>query len=164
MEVSHTSQVSLEFPSPRPKSLREILNAPPPPKLRHHQSWGSWRLDAERLVLEYVPEGCWRYELDLEKNHDAASVLDFIFQFYGKGWATPVLMADLLEAIYDIFDPQDNLCSCGRNRCISPGRFWAARIEPLTEAERAESYRQARQTYEAWGFLIPGETAGVVPL
>lgn len=120
-----------------------------PRKLRHGQRWGEWQLDAYRLTLDFAPGDVWRYELDLEANHDSASLLDFVFQFHGKIWATPQVMADLLDAIHDIFDPQANLCSCGTNKQIPKG-FVAGRVEPPTGAERTESARRAFEINAAW--------------
>lgn len=131
------------------KTLGELVNTLRA-KLRHGQRWGHWRLDAHRLTLDYAPEGIWRYELDLQRNHDAASILDFIFQFHAKAWADSQTMKDLLDALYAIFDPQANLCACGVNRSIGPNKFLAGRIEPPTDTEREESYREAFEGNAAW--------------
>ncbi len=152
MEASHGSQAHPQFPLPRPKSLGEILNTPSPPKLRHHQSWGSWRLDAERLVLEYVPDGCWKYEIDLERIRDSAGILDWIFQLRSR----EMDLAGMLAGLDAIFHPQRNLCSCGMHKRL-PAGFFASRIGPPTGDEREESDRHAREIYEAWCIPIPGD-------
>lgn len=120
-----------------------------PRQLHHGQRWGDWQLDAHRLTLDFAPEDVWRYELDLEPRHDAASILDFIYQFRGKVWATRQVMHDLLDAVHDIFEPQANLCSLGANKQVPRG-FVAARVEPPTVAERTESARRAFEMNAAW--------------
>ena len=148
-------------PTPSARTVAEIVGSARR-KLRHGQRWGDWRLDAHRLTLDYAPDDIWRYELNLEANHDSASILDFVFQFHGKVWATPQTMKGLLDALDDIFDPQANLCSCGRNKRIDHQKLLAERIEPPTEAERAESARAAYQSNAAWlgsevtDFLVNG--------
>ena len=116
----------------RTKSVGEILSKAPPRKPRHHEGWGNWRLDAERLCLEYVPKGIWRYEIDLERIHDSASLLDWIFQVHGHSfhlqWPSDV-MHDLLDALNAIFHPQANLCSFGIGKQIKPTVFLRERTE-----------------------------------
>jgi hypothetical protein len=112
------------------------------------------QLDAYRLVLEYVPDECWRYEVDLERVQSGAALCDWIFQTLGRDMD----MVNMLEALADIFHPQANLCSFGRNKQLPKG-FLAARIEPPTEAESQESHSQALQFYRAWGFPTPDELA-----
>ena len=99
------------------------------PRLFHGRKWGSWSLDAERmcLVLEGtradrgdgsgVTQGVprytaivGRYEIDLERISDAASMLDWIFQIAKKTWATAKVTRDLLNALDDVIHPQKHLC------------------------------------------------------
>ena len=112
---------------PRTRSIREIL-ATPPRKLQHGQRWGGWRLNARNLTLEFWEEGRggWSYYIDLEMVSDAASLLDWIFQFRGRG--TPQVMSDLLDAINEIFRPQAHLCSFGVNKTLRPTEFLRERL------------------------------------
>jgi excisionase family DNA binding protein len=100
-------------------------------KLHHGQCWGDWHLDAERLTLDYKPDGIWRYEVDLERVYDSASLLDYIFQVHGHSfhlqWPSDV-MQDLLDALDEIFQPQSNLCSVGMDKRL-PAGFLHKRIE-----------------------------------
>lgn len=108
---------------PTTKPFARIVKTPPC-KLRHAQRWGDWHLDAERLTLDYKPDGVWRYELDLERVWDSASLLDWIFQVNGHSfhlqWPSNV-MQDLMDALDDIFYPQTNLCSHGSNKELPAG-------------------------------------------
>jgi hypothetical protein len=137
-----------------PPSARKIC--PQSRKLHHGNRWGDWRLNGERLTLDYKPSGIWRYEVDLERIHDSASLVDWIFQVHGHSfhlqWPSDV-MQDLLDALNAIFRPQANLCSAGRDKRL-PAGFLREHIEPPPEPERKESSRQTRQTYEAWGIQI----------
>ncbi len=135
-------------PVARTRTVAELI-ASARRKLHHGQRWGDWQLDVHRLTLDFAPERVWRYELDLEHNHDSASILDFIFQFHGKIWATPQVLSDLLDALHAIFDPQRFLCSCGSNKEL-PKNFLASRIEPPTNIEREESARRVFETNAAW--------------
>ncbi len=123
------------------------------PALYHGRRWGTWSLDAERLCLVHqgkpvdrgdgsgVTEGVPRYvaiigkyEVDLERIGDSASVLDWIFQVAGKTWASARVTKDLLNALDDVIHPQANLCSgaCGSGRggrvIENPGAFLRNRI------------------------------------
>jgi hypothetical protein len=113
-----------------------VKDAPPP--LFHGRHWGEWVLDIERLCLVYRGEpvsrgdgsnvtkgvppytaylSCW-YEIDIERIHDSAAVLDWIYQVSEKFWATARVTKDLLNAFNAIFHPQASLCSgaCGSGR------------------------------------------------
>ena len=43
-------------------------------------------------------------------------MLDWIFQVRGKSWCAPDVMAGLLEALDEIFDPQSGMCRGGVER------------------------------------------------
>jgi hypothetical protein len=70
--------------------------------------WGNWALDPKNLTLTHAAEG---YEIDLERIHTSAAVLDWIFQVQHKAWADAGTTHDLLRAFDDILDPQANYCS-----------------------------------------------------
>ena len=92
--------------------------------LYHHRRWGAWELDAKRLALVHAPDG---YEVDLEDINSSAAMLDWIFQI--ERWATPQELADLLQALRDIFHPQATLCSGGADKRIDgPARFLQGRF------------------------------------
>ncbi len=114
---------------PLTMTVAELLEDYAEVPLFHGRQWGDWQLDTERLTLDYKPDGVWRYEIDLERVRDSASLLDWIFQIAGKSWATPKVTRDLLRALDDIFEPQANLCSVGMGKKISPS-FVAKRLKP----------------------------------
>ena len=102
-------------------SLGQRLTQPPP---RLSTRWGVWRLDAERLVLIHTSSG---YEVDLEDIDKSSAMLDWIFQV--QRWATAQDLADLLQALADIFNPQANLSSGGGDaRIEDPTRFLRDKI------------------------------------
>jgi hypothetical protein len=71
-----------------------------------------WQYDVERLVLVHNETG---YEVDLERMRSSAEMLDWIFQIRPKRWVTSKTMADLLEALEILLEPQAHYCGCGRN-------------------------------------------------
>ena len=70
--------------------------------------WGNWVFNPKHLTLTHSPED---YEIDLERIHSSAAILDWIFQIQGKDWADEQTLYDLLRAFRDILDPQANYCS-----------------------------------------------------
>tara|TARA_R100001463_G_scaffold31466_1_gene71107 strand:- start:204 stop:545 length:342 start_codon:yes stop_codon:yes gene_type:complete len=84
-----------------------------PPKER----WGCWLFVSSNLTLLH-DNG---YEIDLERINSCTEMLDLIFQlnhkaarFYGADVAK-----DLVEALDDIFKPQRNCCSWGKEKPFS---------------------------------------------
>jgi len=88
-------------------------------KLKSGTKWGNWVLDTKRLTLDFKKRND-EYEVDLEDIRDSATMLDWIFQIQGKAWATHKIMGDLLDAFNDVFSPQANLCSGGKDHKINP--------------------------------------------
>jgi hypothetical protein len=138
----------------------ELLREYAPPRLFHGRQWGEWTFDSERLCLVFqaapVSRGGVRgvapyvgyfgkYEIDLERIHDSAAMLDWIFQIQGKTWASARVTKDLLNAFDSIFNPQANLCSgaCGSGRggkTISSPDFLNSRIATVgCDAKTARS-------------------------
>lgn len=70
--------------------------------------WGNWQFEPTSLTLTHTGEG---YEIDLERIHTSAALLDWIFQIQGKSWADAQTMYDLIEAFDEILSPQANYCS-----------------------------------------------------
>lgn len=93
---------------PQTFTAAELAAAPPPaPRL----SWGDWRFDPIGHTL-----ACDGYEIDLEEIKSSAAILDWLFQVAGKSWATPQVLADLVEALDEVLDPQANFCSDGEEQ------------------------------------------------
>jgi hypothetical protein len=100
-----------------------------PVPLLNGRKWGNWRLDAERLCLEFLTHGTVTYEIDIERIQSSAGVLDWIFQINQKSWASDKDIADLVQAFDDIFDPQQYLCSFHSEKQIgNPTEFLKRRI------------------------------------
>lgn len=73
------------------------------PPLRSH--WGEWVFDPKLLTLTWHG-----YEIDLERVHSSAAILDWLFQIRNKGWGTDKVLGDLMDAFRDILDPQAHYC------------------------------------------------------
>jgi len=76
---------------------------------------GDWVYDPTTLTVQY---GQWReeYELDLEKCSTSPEMLDWIFQFASKSWATNQAIGDLVTMLNQLLRPQATLCSSGTGR------------------------------------------------
>jgi len=95
---------------------------------KHGYKCGTWHFDAERLTLDYKPNGRWQYEIDLERCATGAQLSDWIFQVLGRCSAQD--MFDLLRALNTLLRPQANHCSCGINKRIPDvKKFFADRME-----------------------------------
>src|SRR5271156_2576194 len=73
--------------------------------------WGKWKLDRERRVIFY--DGPHDYWFPLAQMNNAAEVLDWIMQLHEQSWAAPEDIGNLVAALDDIFDLQNNICGCG---------------------------------------------------
>jgi hypothetical protein len=78
--------------------------------------WGDWKYRRSNYTLTYEP---WNYEIDLEGIKRSSQILDWVFQIQTKTWATPQVLADLLEALRELLDPQANYCPSGMDRQTS---------------------------------------------
>lgn len=85
------------------------------------RDWGPWRLRlaTAELIINPVPGARGGYEVDLERCLTCADTLDWIFQVNAKVWATPAVMAGLLNALHDVLQPQSNLCSFGEPKVLT---------------------------------------------
>jgi hypothetical protein len=91
--------------------------------------WGPWLLGRKNYVLYVHPySNGYRYEVDLEDCTTSARLADWVFQVYGKEWATAEILAGLIGALDDILNPQAHLCSSGKSKQLT-----AARIRALVE-------------------------------
>ncbi|HEX4473999.1 MAG TPA: hypothetical protein VH142_02910 [Polyangiaceae bacterium] len=118
-------------------------------------TFGPWRFHRSKLTLELVV-GRRRdvYEVDLERCETAAACLDWIMQIAAKTWATPDVIAGLVDAFDALLDPQTTLCSFGQERGpIDPARVIRARL--------AGQRTQRRLTFEV---LEPEKATGRQPV
>ncbi len=77
--------------------------------------WGNWHLDTSSLELVHAAD---EYTIDLERMNSAAQMLDWIFKINKKPRELYLAqdLADLLQALQDIFDPRTNLCNGGASK------------------------------------------------
>jgi hypothetical protein len=85
--------------------LDRFLSKPLPEK------WGKWKLDRARRVIYY--DGPHDYWFSLAQMNNSTEVLDWIVHLHEEKWATPADIGNLVAALDDIFDLQNNLCGCG---------------------------------------------------
>lgn len=82
-----------------------------PPK----SSWGSWTLNPNNACLE-TRNGT--YQIPVNQMTNSASILDWIFQFSEKTWASSQDVGDLVEAVTDILGR--GVCGGGIDKTIDP--------------------------------------------
>ena len=75
-------------------------------------NWGDWVFNSENLTLTNKAKD---YEIDLEKIHSSADILDWIFHVFDKTWCDQKTISDLLLAFNEILKPQSNYCSLGND-------------------------------------------------
>jgi hypothetical protein len=85
--------------------IDRLLSKPLPEK------WGNWKLDRDKRAIYY--DGPHEYWFSLGQMNSSAEVLDWIVQLHEQRWATPEDIGNLVAALDDIFDLQNNLCGCG---------------------------------------------------
>ncbi|OGO15428.1 MAG: hypothetical protein A2Z02_01710 [Chloroflexi bacterium RBG_16_48_7] len=86
------------------------------PEIKVGYWWGTWKLGSRNALLCYDPNGKFDnpiYWIDLENMNSSAQILDKIFDTVSKNWVTADVLANLLWALEDIFDPQRNICAGG---------------------------------------------------
>ena len=78
--------------------------------------WGEWKLNRKDLTLE---SSLNHYCIDLHEISNSANMLDWIFQIFDKDWGKKSIY-DLIDAFGSLFNPQANLCPCGKSKTINP--------------------------------------------
>jgi len=78
-----------------------------------NKKWGRWVLDPEQLALHIQTYGDNRYLIPLAKCNSTAEVLDWIIQLRQKPWATGRDLCDLVDALDDLLNLEENYCGCG---------------------------------------------------
>ena len=75
--------------------------------------WGHWQLNG--MALEYLEDGHWRYEVDLERCRTSAQILDWLCQLAEKTWITSADLGDLVRALNHLGGHlQSSMCGCGK--------------------------------------------------
>ena len=93
------------------RSRGAILLADVPLAERRRYRWGEWQLRprfGDLFCKRYY------YSIPLDRCLGAAQILDWIAQISHKSWATDAILADLVRALDDIIDLQENVCGLGR--------------------------------------------------
>lgn len=75
------------------------------------EQWGKWKLDRARRVIYY--DGGHDYWFSLAQMNNSTEMLDWIVHLHEEKWATPEDIGNLVAALDDIFDLQNNVCGCG---------------------------------------------------
>ena len=91
---------------------------PPDPDTDH--DFGVWHYYANDRSL-VTTAGGGEYWIELEKIDTSAKMQDWIFHIDNKTWATEAVVANLVRAFNTLFDPQQNLCSYGKDKILPPG-------------------------------------------
>ena len=74
---------------------------------QYRDCWGPWRYQEPTSVLEYVPQDRhWWYEIDLERCHTSAQVLDWVLQVCVPGNVSAEDILYLFEALEDLLEPE----------------------------------------------------------
>ena len=82
--------------------------------------WEPWYYDKELAFLVWEQDGGDRYEMDLRRCVDSASVLDWIVQVTHKSDATAEVVGNLVKALDELFHLQEVTCGSGQNRPFDP--------------------------------------------
>lgn len=110
-----------------------------------HGDWGPWRLNPTAATLELRHDTGWlRYEIDLERCLTTGQMLDWVLQIAGKRYATPVVVAGLVNALNALVRPQRRMCSFGASGSIT----------------RPQMLRLVADAAERWPHLCVGAVAG----
>lgn len=107
--------------------LDRLLSKPLP------EQWGKWKLDRDRRVIYY--DGPHDYWFSLAQMNNSTEVLDWIVQLHEEKWATPEDTGNLVAALDDIFDLQNNLCGCGVEHRFNAKEHLAKRFPPSPAEE-----------------------------
>jgi len=103
----------------KPKSIQELFITVDPPK----RKWGNWIFRSSILTLQLkAKNNNTLYEVDLERINSTAEMLDWIFQVNCK-YCKEGHMEDLIDALHEIFNPQANCCSMGREKEFSGSKL-----------------------------------------
>ena len=105
--------------------LDRLLSKPLP------ERWGPWKIDPVRRAIFY--DGPHDYWLPLAQTNNSAEVLDWIVQLHEKSWATPEDIGNLVAALDDIFDLQNNICGCGIDHRIDAEAHVAKLLEAASD-------------------------------
>jgi hypothetical protein len=80
-----------------------------------NDTWGNWSFCINTYRLTYWHHDIIVYPIDLTTKDTNSKLLDLIFQVGKKPWAYRA-MADLIDALNEVFDPQVFCCSRGENK------------------------------------------------
>ena len=102
------------------------------------EQWGKWKLDRARRAIYY--DGPQDYWFSLAQMNNSTEVLDWIVHLHEEKWATPEDIGNLVAALDDIFDLQNNICGCGIEHRFN-AREHLAKLFPAASAPGSEPPR-----------------------
>src|SRR5581483_10880958 len=90
------------------------------PSIKSLTSWGLWSFDPSRLALVLQVAGSPKHSIDLRTMTSSTCLLDSIFEVNEKEWANNEIVADLIAAFQDLFDPRVSVCRNREARTFDP--------------------------------------------
>jgi hypothetical protein len=96
------------------------------PQVKVGYWWGNWKLGSPDALFCYDPEDKFDnpiYWIDLLKLSGSATVLDKIYDVVDQQWANVDIIANLIWALEDIFDPRRNICNGGIDQNFSAATY-----------------------------------------
>lgn len=118
----------------------------------HGDRWGDWVFDEKNLTLHHLVDDRWNWEVDLERFHTSAAMLDSVFQAATHGYD----ITALVDALNDLLDPQANVCPWSVGRQFNP-TTWLKRPRQTKDVSKAEfdaawkKFRDAQRSETATG-------------
>ena len=82
--------------------------------------WGDWTFNPMALSLVLEADGLPGYSINLRSITSSACMLEVIFDLRAQSWVPNDVIADLIAAFQDLFDPRETLCGTGRDAKIDP--------------------------------------------
>jgi hypothetical protein len=89
------------------------------PKYQRH-FLSKWVFNPKKKQFEFYDKDAWlEYEIPLMNLNDSAKILDWIIQIHHKGWATPRVFHDFVDALdYVCGGIQKLYCSFGNSKRV----------------------------------------------
>jgi len=116
----------------KPTPISELFIKLDPPK----RKWGNWIFRSSILTLQLKAKNYnTLYEVDLERINSTADMLDWIFQVNCK-WCKEGNIEDLIDALHEIFNPQANCCSRGKEKEFSGSKLAKAYAKRLKDEKQ----------------------------
>jgi hypothetical protein len=109
--------------------------------------WGVWQLQKSSWTLLHTRYD-HPFQVELGNINTTGQMLDTIFEFSEKSWATREDVGNLVAALDDIFDPRQNLCPGGASRTIEAREVLQKRLMPSGNRQPGDVV--IRRTMRLW--------------